>query len=156
MPSISQSTLPHACAECKRLKLRCDKKIPCSACVRRGCPQICPDGQLTAGRGTRSVMYSIGSWNRGLTPPFGRFILSNTKELHEENDSLRDRVKELEQALADLQSQVTCEPHPLLKDTYKLVSEKLSPVTDDVKVEEDDGVDTFGSLTISPDGKTTW
>ncbi|KAH8801810.1 hypothetical protein DL96DRAFT_780732 [Flagelloscypha sp. PMI_526] len=29
-----------ACAECKRMKLKCDKKIPCSTCVRRECPSI--------------------------------------------------------------------------------------------------------------------
>jgi hypothetical protein len=50
-----------ACAECRRsvlrslpslivtqlrcrLKLKCDKNIPCSSCTRRGCPSICPNG----------------------------------------------------------------------------------------------------------------
>ena len=27
-----------------RLKLKCDKKIPCGSCVRRGCTSICPNG----------------------------------------------------------------------------------------------------------------
>lgn len=48
-----------ACAECRRfdnffytvkflfmaflrLKVRCDKKIPCGSCVKRGCAAICP------------------------------------------------------------------------------------------------------------------
>ena len=26
-----------------RLKLRCDRAIPCSSCVKRGCGAICPD-----------------------------------------------------------------------------------------------------------------
>jgi hypothetical protein len=26
-----------------RLKLRCDRQIPCSSCVKRGCGAICPD-----------------------------------------------------------------------------------------------------------------
>jgi hypothetical protein len=33
-----------SCAECRRLKLKCDKKVPCSSCVRRGCESICPCG----------------------------------------------------------------------------------------------------------------
>ncbi|THG95950.1 hypothetical protein EW145_g7873, partial [Phellinidium pouzarii] len=33
-----------SCAECRRLKLKCDKKIPCSSCKRRGCQHICPTG----------------------------------------------------------------------------------------------------------------
>lgn len=27
-----------------RLKLRCDRAIPCGSCVKRGCAAICPDG----------------------------------------------------------------------------------------------------------------
>lgn len=132
-------TLAHACAECKRLKLKCDKNQPCGACIRRGCPQICPDGQLVAGKGTR-------------------FILSNTKELHEEIDSLRKRVRELETALSELQSQVTPEPHPLLQQSLKLVSEKLAPVDSAVKVEPEDEslIDTFGTLTLEANGQTVW
>ncbi|KAJ7093817.1 hypothetical protein B0H15DRAFT_142470 [Mycena belliarum] len=44
------------CAECKRLKLKCDKKIPCASCVRRGCDGTCPTGTyLPTGRGKRTV-----------------------------------------------------------------------------------------------------
>ena len=78
-----------SCAECRRsvslshflilsflnrptfsLKLRCDRTIPCSSCVKRGCGAICPDvglqltdsavgslvclkGSLTTGQGNR-------------------------------------------------------------------------------------------------------
>ena len=28
----------------RRLKLKCDKKLPCGSCVRRGCTTICPNG----------------------------------------------------------------------------------------------------------------
>ncbi|KAG8872153.1 hypothetical protein FRC20_009715, partial [Serendipita sp. 405] len=88
-----------------------------------------------------------------------KFILSNTKELHNEIDSLRARVKDLEQALAELQSQVTPEPHPLLQASLKVVTETLKPVDKDVKIEpvEDEAlIDTFGSLTIEPNGQTIW
>ncbi|PVG02732.1 hypothetical protein CPB86DRAFT_537750 [Serendipita vermifera] len=139
MPA-THHTLTHACAECKRLKLKCDKQLPCGACVRRGCSSICPDGQLVAGRGTR-------------------FILSNTKELHEEITALQARIQELESALAELQSQLTPEPHPLLQQSLKVVSESLKPEKEapkDITPEEEDLIDTFGSLTIDPKGETIW
>lgn len=36
-----------------RLKLRCDRQVPCHSCVKRGCSSICPDGSLTTGKGNR-------------------------------------------------------------------------------------------------------
>ncbi|WWC90917.1 uncharacterized protein L201_005855 [Kwoniella dendrophila CBS 6074] len=47
---------PVSCAECRRSKLRCDRVWPCGECVRRGCPEICPDGILTGRRTMRNVM----------------------------------------------------------------------------------------------------
>lgn len=50
-PSSSLTHCNHAtlgelsCAECRRLKLRCDKKVPCGSCMRRGCESICPCGE---------------------------------------------------------------------------------------------------------------
>lgn len=32
-----------SCAECRRLKLKCSREWPCTACVRRGCADLCPD-----------------------------------------------------------------------------------------------------------------
>ncbi|EJD46866.1 hypothetical protein AURDEDRAFT_184122 [Auricularia subglabra TFB-10046 SS5] len=37
---------PLSCAECRRLKLKCDRKTPCSSCLKRGCAAICPSGGL--------------------------------------------------------------------------------------------------------------
>jgi hypothetical protein len=34
-------------------RLKCDRNVPCNACTRRGCPSICPEGKLVAGKGTR-------------------------------------------------------------------------------------------------------
>ncbi|GAA5970294.1 hypothetical protein JCM21900_001034 [Sporobolomyces salmonicolor] len=33
-----------SCQECRRLKLKCDREWPCSACRKRGCADICPTG----------------------------------------------------------------------------------------------------------------
>ncbi|PVG02740.1 hypothetical protein CPB86DRAFT_539731 [Serendipita vermifera] len=140
MPPTQNNTLSRACAECRRLKLKCDKSVPCSACIRRGCPSICPDGKLIAGKGTR-------------------FVLSNTQELHDKIEALQARVKELEAALAQLQSKVTSEPHPLLAQSLKAATEGLQSDGETIKDNESDDedlVDTFGSLTIDPEGKTVW
>ncbi|PVG02747.1 hypothetical protein CPB86DRAFT_780164 [Serendipita vermifera] len=129
---VAQTPLVRACAECRRLKLKCDKNVPCSACIRRGCPSICPEG---------------------------KFILSNTKELHEEIETLQARIKELEAALAELQSKVTSEPHPLLVQSLQQATECLksdSESSKDVGSEEDDLIDTFGSLTLDTAGDTVW
>ncbi|PVG02748.1 hypothetical protein CPB86DRAFT_725038 [Serendipita vermifera] len=138
MPATN-NILEHACAECKRLKLKCDKKVPCSACIRRGCPTICPDGRLVAGKGSR-------------------FILSNTRELHEENTAMKLRIKVLEQALAELQSRLTSDPHPLLVESLRTTGEGLQPDEDtrENNAEEEELIDTFGSLTIDTKGETIW
>ncbi|GAA6049994.1 hypothetical protein NBRC10513_001336 [Rhodotorula toruloides] len=40
-----------SCAECRRLKLKCDRAPwPCGSCVKRGCASICPDQTLTPTR----------------------------------------------------------------------------------------------------------
>ncbi|KAF5330267.1 hypothetical protein D9758_014459 [Tetrapyrgos nigripes] len=76
-----------SCKECRRLKLK--------SCRKRGCGDICPDGALTSGRGSR-------------------FILANTEQLHQRNDLLTERVRQLEEALRSLQATCSSDPHPLL------------------------------------------
>ncbi|PFH47639.1 hypothetical protein AMATHDRAFT_77107 [Amanita thiersii Skay4041] len=100
-----------SCAECRRLKLRCDKKVPCGSCCRRGCESICPCGILSAGQGTR-------------------FILADTEQLHSKISEMSHRIRQLEDALAILQSTVSDEKHPLLSEELlkiKFGAEALSP-----------------------------
>ncbi|PFH47589.1 hypothetical protein AMATHDRAFT_67507 [Amanita thiersii Skay4041] len=87
---------PTACAECRRLKLRCSRQVPCEKCESRGCASICPNGVLIPGKGNK-------------------LILANTEELHDRIDHLSLRIKELEGALCELQSSVSDKPHPLLR-----------------------------------------
>ncbi|KAJ7065067.1 fungal-specific transcription factor domain-containing protein [Mycena amicta] len=56
-PSSASSGLPvprksqiTSCAECRRLKLRCDRIFPCASCIRRGCAVLCPSGTLEKGK----------------------------------------------------------------------------------------------------------
>ncbi|KAF9263504.1 hypothetical protein L218DRAFT_927132 [Marasmius fiardii PR-910] len=112
-----------ACAECRRLKLKCDRKVPCSSCgrfdsvlvrttaekifsVRRGCPSICPNGSLASGQGTR-------------------YVLADTSQLHSKINEMGQRIRQLEDALAISQSSLSNEPHPLLRD--ELMSIKFGP-----------------------------
>ncbi|TFK39046.1 hypothetical protein BDQ12DRAFT_604911 [Crucibulum laeve] len=86
---------PLSCCECRRLKLKCDRNFPCASCKKRGCAEICPDGVLVSGKGTR-------------------FILANTEQLHTKIHDMSDRIRSLEEALVKLQSQSSPDPHPLM------------------------------------------
>ncbi|KAF9035552.1 fungal-specific transcription factor domain-containing protein [Panaeolus papilionaceus] len=116
-----------SCAECRRLKLKCDKKLPCSSCLRRGCESICPLGILAAGQGTR-------------------FILASTTQLHDKIYEMSNRIRQLEDALAILQSMVSDQRHPLLTDELlriKFGSEAINarehPVEQDADEDDDMG-----------------
>ncbi|KAG2145884.1 fungal-specific transcription factor domain-containing protein [Suillus clintonianus] len=83
---------PLSCAECRRC---CDRVFPCQSCSKRGCAEICPDGALTSGKGSR-------------------FILANTEQLHAKIIQMSDRIRQLEDALETVQAKCTSDPHPLL------------------------------------------
>ncbi|KAJ6508508.1 hypothetical protein C8R45DRAFT_967653 [Mycena sanguinolenta] len=85
-----KSTKRLSCRECRRLKLKCDRVFPCQSCCKRGCAEICPEGALQSGRGSR-------------------FILANTEQLHEKITQLSERVRQLEDGLESVSAQ-----HPLL------------------------------------------
>ncbi|KAI6041369.1 fungal-specific transcription factor domain-containing protein [Pisolithus marmoratus] len=95
-----------SCAECRRLKLKCDRVFPCQSCSKRGCAEICPDGALTSGKGSR-------------------FILANTEQLHAKIIQMSDRIRQLEEALSSLQTEYTQEPHPLLHQDLLRIKNSL-------------------------------
>ncbi|KIY50011.1 hypothetical protein FISHEDRAFT_9107, partial [Fistulina hepatica ATCC 64428] len=151
--------VPTSCAECRRLKLRCDRKVPCEKCVTRGCATICPDGQLVGGR------------------PGNRFILANTEELHDQIDKLNQRVRELENHLktARAQSQASAsvsvtstsavqnQSSPSsssgthtspYSNTSSTTSPEVHPEDAPPASEQDDLVDSFGTLTLDRDGSS--
>ncbi|KAL4061907.1 fungal-specific transcription factor domain-containing protein [Scleroderma citrinum] len=85
-----------SCAECRRLKIKCDKQIPCQSCQRRGCAALCPNGSLATGQGTR-------------------FVLAATEHLHRRIAKMSERIRQLEDALGELHAKGSTEPHPLLR-----------------------------------------
>ncbi|KAH7096390.1 hypothetical protein BKA62DRAFT_511806 [Auriculariales sp. MPI-PUGE-AT-0066] len=82
-----QRPRPLSCKECRRAKLKCDRKIPCGSCKRRGCESICPDGIVTSGP---------ANVNRGM--------LSDNRKLREKLLAMHDRVEQLENAVATLRA----------------------------------------------------
>ncbi|KAJ8076441.1 hypothetical protein PM082_000864 [Marasmius tenuissimus] len=126
-----------SCAECRRLKLRCDKKIPCSSCVRRGCRSICPIGNPT------------GVSRKQVT-------VLDTAALHRKIEEMGQRIRQLEDALSLLQPS-----HPLLRDEYLRI--KFPPnapedtaVEKEVSAEVADLADEYGTLTLEEGGRTRY
>ncbi|KDQ61406.1 hypothetical protein JAAARDRAFT_30847 [Jaapia argillacea MUCL 33604] len=130
-----------SCAECRRLKLKCDKQVPCGTCVRRGCSNICPNGKLTGGHGSR-------------------LILADTEKLHRKIAEMSDRIRQLEDALAVLQANTSKERHPLLGEEFKNVKFWPEPVTEAPEQPDYDPiaetVDALGTLTISETGEAKY
>ncbi|KAL4076862.1 fungal-specific transcription factor domain-containing protein [Scleroderma yunnanense] len=137
-----------SCAECRRLKLKCDKTVPCSSCKRRGCSAICPNGDLATGQGTR-------------------FVLADTETLHQKISQMSDRIRQLEDALAILQSIVSPgEQHPLLSRDLVAVKSivDLHVAKDDDKAsrrcekanEDSQYIQAFGTLALRNDGAATF
>ncbi|KAI8996461.1 fungal-specific transcription factor domain-containing protein [Trametes punicea] len=130
-----------SCAECRRLKLKCDKKLPCGSCVRRGCTSICPNGSLSAGQGTR-------------------FILADTEQLHRKIAEMSERIRQLEDALAIFQAGISHERHPLLRD--ELLTIKFGPEVRRTVDEEHNrdmlssSIDALGTLTVGEHGETKY
>ncbi|KZP18636.1 hypothetical protein FIBSPDRAFT_1046131 [Athelia psychrophila] len=133
-----------SCVECKRLKLKCDKKLPCGACIRRGCETTCPQGTL-ATRQKASPALSV--------PP-------EVEELHRKISEMSERIRQLEDALALLQDRIGSEEHPLLRDG--LLSVKFGPEKrQSAELESPpnslvETVDAFGTLAIGDCGESRY
>ncbi|KAF9522689.1 fungal-specific transcription factor domain-containing protein [Crepidotus variabilis] len=132
-----------SCAECRRLKLKCSRVFPCSNCVKKGCGAICPEASLTTGKGNR-------------------FVLANTQELHEKISVLANRVRQLEDGLAQSHSLNSSTPHPLLSEDLLQIKRPLererqdAPSHEDDKPEAEDAIDSLGSLSLSTDGRASF
>ncbi|KAE9383968.1 hypothetical protein BT96DRAFT_692711 [Gymnopus androsaceus JB14] len=95
-----------SCAECRRLKVKCSRTFPCTGCIKKGCPAICPDGQLTTRKGNR-------------------FVVADVNELQAKISELTNRAKQLEDALAKSHSIVSPQIHPLLSDDLLQVKQSM-------------------------------
>ncbi|KAJ7028724.1 hypothetical protein C8F04DRAFT_963706 [Mycena alexandri] len=132
-----------ACAECRRLKIRCDKIVPCSTCVKRGCGALCPNGTIPPGEGSR-------------------FVLAATDHLHQKLTRMEARMHSLEDALSILHGTDSDKLHPLLlaqesEDDDDPPEEEqstlnLKAISEEPSQEESSLVDALGSLHIDGEG----
>ncbi|KAG2066960.1 hypothetical protein BDR04DRAFT_1105799 [Suillus decipiens] len=140
--------VPTSCAECRRLKLRCDRKVPCETCIKRGCAAICPSGSLAAGKGNR-------------------LVLANTEELHGKIEAMSARIRELEEMLRQVHSETSDAPQSLLSDAIPVISNDSPESSSSSNYPEqqsqpsnnadsDSVIDAFGTLTIGSRGETTF
>ncbi|KAJ7162672.1 fungal-specific transcription factor domain-containing protein [Mycena crocata] len=128
-----------ACAECQRRKLKCDKKFPCSSCVRRGRADICPTGDL-------------GFIGRGR-----RVLRSESLELSTTIHNMGGRIRELETAVAEaLGEEITCK-HPLFREDLLGIknSIELPRSTDDDRTPAQ-LADSFGALAVNASGTSRY
>lgn len=80
-----------------------------------------------------------------------RFVLANTEALHEKITVLANRVRQLEDGLADSHARTSHTPHPLLSQDLlqikrPLERERLDMSQTEEKPEADDTIDSLGSL----------
>ena len=77
-------------------------------------------------------------------------MLANTEVLHEKIQVLSNRVRQLEDALANLQSERSSEPHPLLAPELLLLKRPLEreppEPTREPEAESAEVIDAVGSL----------
>ncbi|TRM67025.1 hypothetical protein BD626DRAFT_396566 [Schizophyllum amplum] len=105
-----------ACAECRRLKVKCDRTIPCSTCVKRGCAALCPNGTIPPGEGSR-------------------FVLAATDHLETRRATMEARMHALEDALAILHSTQSDHTHPLLQEAFE--DDAFEPSPEDIAAEQE-------------------
>ncbi|KAI0320156.1 hypothetical protein OF83DRAFT_656740 [Amylostereum chailletii] len=97
------------------LALQCDRKVPCKACLDRGCTNLCTGGMSCALVALMSIGVIRFILMRSLPPPGSRRIaLMNTEQLRTNVMLMSDRIQLLEQALEASHSKQSSHPHPLL------------------------------------------
>ncbi|KAF9266669.1 hypothetical protein L218DRAFT_996246 [Marasmius fiardii PR-910] len=159
----SQAT---SCAECRRLKLKCDRVFPCSSCIRRGCANLCPNGTLEKGkRGfLKRLEQSLpSSGNRTVDPNSGE-PTTEVAMFVARDAAMSKRIQELESALINAGVPVPGLPHAVAKRTTALSHKRTrsSPGMDEDSdkmserslspngAESADVTMGFGTLTIDP------
>ncbi|KAF8510391.1 fungal-specific transcription factor domain-containing protein [Gautieria morchelliformis] len=142
--AIRSSGKPHSCAECRRLKLRCDRVFPCESCRKRNVAALCPNGSL---------------------PPRPRLLAEDAVKLSKTIAELTNRCRHLEDALRTLQAKHSTESHPLLDPellTSPHASEHQATSLHDATRPDDDSddldsvQDSLGTLTIDSLGNSNF
>jgi hypothetical protein len=93
-----------------------------------------------------------------VTYVMNRFILADTQQLHDKIYEMSNRIRQLEDALAILQSTVSDQRHALLNDDLlkiKFGSEAIARENPDTDEEDQTGtsIDALGTLTLGSAGE---
>ncbi|KAL5513258.1 hypothetical protein ACEPAH_3656 [Sanghuangporus vaninii] len=125
-----------ACIECQRLKLRCDRKVPCASCIRRNRAAMCPNGHAWTDQETRS-------------------LLSDTAQLHRKLSEMSQRIRQLEDALEISHSANSTSHHPLLREELLAIKRGVAPPAPPPPSDggpDNDYVEAMGTMSISERG----
>ncbi|KAF7301357.1 Zn(2)-C6 fungal-type domain-containing protein [Mycena indigotica] len=166
-----------SCAECRRLKLKCDKKLPCSSCSKHydffivsssNCSVQFVEAalqyvQMVRQRRSLSSQGKHENYCASMTPVFklcSSLCQASTDHLHTKIGEMGQRIRQLEDALAIFQSSTgSNETHPLLRDellSIKFGPEKGTATDKQPKPRETattEPIDALGTLTIGDDGE---
>ncbi|KIJ46070.1 hypothetical protein M422DRAFT_250500 [Sphaerobolus stellatus SS14] len=127
-----------SCAECKRLKLKCDRasdvdselaralfagQFPCKNCVKRGMQAICPDGSI---------------------PARPKILMDEAERLTQQNTQLTERMRLLEEALAKHKPALT-------PNATAGAGEQSNPESSNEDIN-----DSLGTLMIDKEGRSTF
>lgn len=164
-----------SCAECRRSKLKCDKVrgLSLTSIFRlwlknqskyRAAHALAGDARtyvqmvytrLVKPQGMYLIQV-IGHFAFKLTRLVARAVLADTDQLHRKVFEMGQRIRQLEDALAILQSNVSTEPHPLLADPALPVEPKSSSGSGNSKDGPTEILGGFGTLTISNSGEARY
>lgn len=104
-----------------------------------------------------SLIRVLGHVAFSLTPLMSRPALSDTEQLHRKIFEMGQRIRQLEDALAILQSDVSTETHPLLANqALPIIKPKSGPGPDAVKDELAETLNGFGTLAIGDSGEVKY
>ena len=154
-----------SCAECRRSKLKCDKvrliqiQVSISALTKKKLINLSKlhVAHVYAGDARAFVQTAHSSvapvqgmcagsiWPMNVELNTPRSCAPDTEQLHRKISEMGQRIRQLEDALAILQSSVSTEPHPLLEDEPVLSVNSSTAKAPDVLTET---MDAFGTLTI--------
>lgn len=108
-----------SCAECRRLKAKCDRVFPCSNCRRRGCALVCPDGDLGCMQGKRLVLASTEQLHDRVSPAEVHLRCLRWWRVEAiANNLLMWQIAQLETALFQSHGKISGAPHPLLAPEF--------------------------------------
>ncbi|WVR05530.1 hypothetical protein IAU60_002548 [Kwoniella sp. DSM 27419] len=81
-----------SCSECRRLKLKCDRKVPCANCERRSCIHLCPSGPQPEARTSSKAVLSRLEVLEGLLTRHGLTVPPESDEQPEQSGLGRSEV----------------------------------------------------------------